>query len=189
MDDRVSIRTPFATTKTILKILLILLRQAIAGGDGWSKKKAFCSLKPHFSVSALPTEADPLISPVRVSSRSGGIGRRAGFKIRFPQGSVGSTPTFGTSSLDQMKLGGQSRNESPTFGGGVAKRSNASDCKSDDFGLRRFESFPRHHLFLLLLLLLLVIIIKYVMFSTKVAKYAKIFCWFQLVPILIYPEC
>ena len=134
MDDRVSIRTPFAATKTILKILLIL-----------SKKKPFSSLKPHFSVSALPTEADPLISPVRVSSRSGGIGRRAGFKIRFPQGSVGSTPTFGTSSLDQMKLGGHPGSESPTFGGGVAKRSNASDCKSDDFGLRRFESFPRHH--------------------------------------------
>jgi hypothetical protein len=27
--------------------------------------------------------------------RSGGIGRRAGLKSRFPQGSVGSTPTFG----------------------------------------------------------------------------------------------
>jgi hypothetical protein len=30
-------------------------------------------------------------------SRSGGIGRRAGFKIRFPLGSVGSSPTFGIS--------------------------------------------------------------------------------------------
>ena len=29
------------------------------------------------------------------SGRSGGIGRRAGFKIRFPLGSVGSSPTFG----------------------------------------------------------------------------------------------
>ena len=29
-------------------------------------------------------------------SRSGGIGRRAGFKILFSQGSVGSIPTFGT---------------------------------------------------------------------------------------------
>jgi hypothetical protein len=28
--------------------------------------------------------------------RSGGIGRRAGLKIRFPPGSVGSIPTFGT---------------------------------------------------------------------------------------------
>jgi hypothetical protein len=27
--------------------------------------------------------------------RSGGIGRRAGLKIRFPPGSVGSIPTFG----------------------------------------------------------------------------------------------
>ena len=123
----------------------------------------------------------PMESLPITSSRSGGIGRRAGFKIRFPQGSVGSTPTFGTSSLGQMKLGGHPGSESPTFGGGVAKRSNASDCKSDDFGLRRFESFPRHHLFLLLLLLLLVIIIKYVMFTTKVAKHAKIF--------LLVPTC
>jgi ATP-dependent phosphofructokinase / diphosphate-dependent phosphofructokinase len=30
-----------------------------------------------------------------VSRRSGGIGRRAGLKIRFPPGSVGSSPTFG----------------------------------------------------------------------------------------------
>src|SRR5277367_5645740 len=29
--------------------------------------------------------------------------------------------------------------------GGVAKRSTAADCKSADFGLRRFESFPLHH--------------------------------------------
>ena len=29
------------------------------------------------------------------SRRSGGIGRRDGFKIRFPQGSVGSSPTSG----------------------------------------------------------------------------------------------
>ena len=29
--------------------------------------------------------------------RSGGIGRRAGLKIRFPPGSVGSIPTFGMS--------------------------------------------------------------------------------------------
>src|SRR4051794_30948132 len=31
-----------------------------------------------------------------VASRSGGTGRRAGLKIRFPSGSVGSIPTFGT---------------------------------------------------------------------------------------------
>src|SRR6476646_10397151 len=31
------------------------------------------------------------------ASRSGGTGRRAGLKIRFPPGSVGSIPTFGTS--------------------------------------------------------------------------------------------
>src|SRR3954471_19032668 len=30
------------------------------------------------------------------SGRSGGTGRRAGLKIRFPPGSVGSIPTFGT---------------------------------------------------------------------------------------------
>src|SRR6478609_8838774 len=30
-------------------------------------------------------------------SRSGGTGRRAGLKIRFPPGSVGSIPTFGIS--------------------------------------------------------------------------------------------
>src|SRR3954471_18578317 len=30
------------------------------------------------------------------SGRSGGTGRRAGLKIRFPSGSVGSIPTFGT---------------------------------------------------------------------------------------------
>src|SRR3954466_4849934 len=29
------------------------------------------------------------------AGRSGGIGRRAGLKIRFPSGSVGSIPTFG----------------------------------------------------------------------------------------------
>src|SRR4029079_14316955 len=30
------------------------------------------------------------------AGRSGGIGRRAGLKIRLPSGSVGSSPTFGT---------------------------------------------------------------------------------------------
>jgi hypothetical protein len=30
------------------------------------------------------------------AGRSGGTGRRAGLKIRFPLGSVGSIPTFGT---------------------------------------------------------------------------------------------
>ena len=35
--------------------------------------------------------------------RSGGIGRRDGFKIRCPQGRVGSIPTFGTHSL-QLRL-------------------------------------------------------------------------------------
>src|SRR5690348_17522812 len=30
--------------------------------------------------------------------------------------------------------------------GGVAERSKAADCKSADFGLRRFESFPLHQL-------------------------------------------
>ena len=30
--------------------------------------------------------------------------------------------------------------------GGVAERSTAADCKSADFGLRRFESFPLHHM-------------------------------------------
>src|SRR5213075_747188 len=30
------------------------------------------------------------------AGRSGGTGRRAGLKIRFPSGSVGSIPTFGT---------------------------------------------------------------------------------------------
>ena len=29
------------------------------------------------------------------ASQSGGIGRRDGFKIRFPQGSAGSIPAFG----------------------------------------------------------------------------------------------
>ena len=32
------------------------------------------------------------------------------------------------------------------FSGGVAERSNATDCKSVDFRLRRFESFPLHQL-------------------------------------------
>ena len=39
------------------------------------------------------------------SSRSGGTGRRAGLKIRFPPGSVGSIPTFGTS-FGAVSLGG-----------------------------------------------------------------------------------
>ena len=30
--------------------------------------------------------------------------------------------------------------------GGVAERSNATDCKSVDFSLRWFESIPLHHL-------------------------------------------
>lgn len=34
--------------------------------------------------------------------RSGGIGRRDGFKIRFPQGSVGSSPTFGIGDLPDV---------------------------------------------------------------------------------------
>src|SRR5581483_12391304 len=34
------------------------------------------------------------------AGRSGGTGRRAGLKIRFPSGSVGSIPTFGTRSPD-----------------------------------------------------------------------------------------
>src|SRR3954449_3460482 len=34
------------------------------------------------------------------SGRSGGTGRRAGLKIRFPPGSVGSIPTFGTLDAD-----------------------------------------------------------------------------------------
>jgi hypothetical protein len=33
------------------------------------------------------------------TSRSGGIGRRAGLKIRFWRQSVGSIPTFGTNNL------------------------------------------------------------------------------------------
>ncbi len=31
------------------------------------------------------------------------------------------------------------------FYGGVAERSNATDCKSVDFRLRWFESIPLHH--------------------------------------------
>ena len=33
---------------------------------------------------------------IALPRRSGGIGRRAGFKIRSPQGGVGSSPTSGT---------------------------------------------------------------------------------------------
>ena len=36
--------------------------------------------------------------------RSGGTGRRAGLKIRFPKGSVGSIPTFGTSLAGRRRL-------------------------------------------------------------------------------------
>lgn len=31
------------------------------------------------------------------------------------------------------------------YNGGVAERSNATDCKSVDFRLRWFESIPLHH--------------------------------------------
>lgn len=31
--------------------------------------------------------------------------------------------------------------------GGVAERSNATDCKSVDLGLRKFKSFPLHHFY------------------------------------------
>ena len=34
--------------------------------------------------------------PIHEQSQSGGIGRRAGFKIQWPQGRVGSSPTSGT---------------------------------------------------------------------------------------------
>ena len=44
-----------------------------------------------FKVKAPARDAD-----YDVSGRSGGTGRRAGLKIRFPPGSVGSIPTFGT---------------------------------------------------------------------------------------------
>src|SRR4051794_10272242 len=36
--------------------------------------------------------------------RSGGIGRRAGLKIRFPSGSVGSIPNFGTDQRGRVQL-------------------------------------------------------------------------------------
>src|SRR5207302_2238961 len=36
------------------------------------------------------------------AGRSGGIGRRAGLKIRFPSGSVGSIPTFGIAPLSRL---------------------------------------------------------------------------------------
>ena len=38
------------------------------------------------------------------TGRSGGIGRRAGLKIRFPSGSVGSIPTFGIALLAAAAL-------------------------------------------------------------------------------------
>src|SRR6266705_4263322 len=37
-----------------------------------------------------------LVGATMLRRRSGRIGRRAGLKIRFPSGSVGSSPTFGT---------------------------------------------------------------------------------------------
>ena len=39
------------------------------------------------------------------AGRSGGIGRRAGLKIRFPPGSVGSIPTFGTFDVGVRRQG------------------------------------------------------------------------------------
>src|SRR6266567_696797 len=44
-----------------------------------------------------------LADTMRALSRSGGTGRRAGLKIRFPSGSVGSTPTFGTTPVLQTE--------------------------------------------------------------------------------------
>jgi hypothetical protein len=46
---------------------------------------------------------NPILQP---PCRSGGIGRRAGLKIQWPQGRVGSSPTFGTlhSILGEDKL-------------------------------------------------------------------------------------
>ena len=38
--------------------------------------------------------------------RSGGTGRRAGLKIRFPSGSVGSIPTFGIDELVRLAASG-----------------------------------------------------------------------------------
>src|SRR4051812_32831410 len=42
-------------------------------------------------------------------SRSGGTGRRAGLKIRFPSGSVGSIPTFGTLDAGKRRSHGRAR--------------------------------------------------------------------------------
>src|SRR3954467_5544019 len=43
------------------------------------------------------------------TGRSGGTGRRAGLKIRFPPGSVGSIPTFGIASPSQREVFGPFR--------------------------------------------------------------------------------
>ena len=40
----------------------------------------------------------------QLSARSGGTGRRAGLKIRWPQGRVGSTPSSGTIFLPRYIL-------------------------------------------------------------------------------------
>lgn len=49
------------------------------------------------------------------SSRSGGIGRRVGFKIRSPQGGVGSSPSFGSPVFQWAKCAGDGETAQSDF--------------------------------------------------------------------------
>src|SRR6266498_1952176 len=64
---------------------------------------------PRGQVSALSTDHFNRQAPLQWPGprRSGGTGRRAGLKIRFPSGSVGSIPTFGTvqRTIARVKVG------------------------------------------------------------------------------------
>ena len=62
-------------------------RQMVLGQRGPDARIGFLLAPPYFPLKV----GVPMTRP----SRSGGTGRRAGLKIRFPSGSVGSIPTFG----------------------------------------------------------------------------------------------
>ncbi len=70
-----------------------------------------------------------------ILSRSGGIGRRSGFKIRRPQGCTGSSPVFGT---EPGRLrGGLAWLAGLPFGGCDAQLSEALDAAAAWWGLNQ----------------------------------------------------
>ena len=70
-------------------------RRFAARSPGARRPPGSSSRREHGLASARGRYAHPQPRTMLPSRRSGGTGRRAGLKIRFPSGSVGSIPTFG----------------------------------------------------------------------------------------------